>query len=69
MPDYARLAKLMRSAIVMLGCAVDDVERGRWDADDLERTAKGLDCLVSALRRNTATPSERVVIDMGRADS
>ncbi|QIZ34740.1 hypothetical protein [Saccharopolyspora sp. ASAGF58] len=71
MTDYARLAKLMRSAIVMLGFAVDDIERGLWNVDDLEKAARGLDCLVVALRGNTATVPGRelVVIDATRADS
>lgn len=63
--DVARLALMMRSAILMLGYAVDDVERGLWTRAERERLAKGLNKLVEALR-DTEAGSDRMVIDVER---
>ncbi|GAA0503821.1 hypothetical protein GCM10011581_25940 [Saccharopolyspora subtropica] len=63
--DYVELAKLMRSAIVMLGFAVDDLERGLWTPDECDHLADGLEKLVAALRSGDGG---RTVIDVGRGE-
>lgn len=64
MNDHAELARLMRSATVMLASAVNDVERGLWSVQEREPLAAALDKLSAALRGQPAA----VVIEAERAD-
>lgn len=48
--SHAIAARLMRTAIYMLVSAADDVEAGRYTADERAHLADGLDQLSAALR-------------------
>ena len=58
--DQAKLGALIRSAILMLGFAVDDLEKGLWSPHQWNHLADGLDKLVAALRSGN---SGQTVID------
>ncbi|MGW1677707.1 hypothetical protein [Saccharopolyspora sp. NPDC002376] len=65
---FAKLATMIRGAILALGYAVDDIEQGRWSPAELGNLAASVDKLGEQLRGSAATESSRVVVDSVRAD-
>ncbi|RKT84343.1 hypothetical protein SAMN05421805_103270 [Saccharopolyspora antimicrobica] len=66
---HARIARLARTAVLMLGYAADDIERGFWSDAELHQLADGLDTLVSALRGNDQAGQGLLVINSERLDT
>jgi hypothetical protein len=69
-PRHARIAQLARAAVLMLGYAADDIERGLWTDVELTGLANALDPLAAALRGQdqTTVGRETLVIDAERID-
>lgn len=69
-PRHTRIARLARAAVLMLGYAADDIERGLWADAELEGLANALDPLTAALRGQDQTTAgrETLVIDAERID-
>ncbi|MDA3644530.1 hypothetical protein LZ318_23135 [Saccharopolyspora indica] len=66
---HIRIARLARTAVLMLGYAADDIERGFWSDAELHKLADGLDTLVTALRGNDQGAQGLLVINVERLDT
>ncbi|GAA4618920.1 hypothetical protein GCM10023108_41650 [Saccharopolyspora hordei] len=67
---HARIARLVRAAVLVLDNAADDIARGTWADSELKSMADALDVLTAALRGEgrTATGHDVLVVDAERID-
>ncbi|WP_010313341.1 hypothetical protein [Saccharopolyspora spinosa] len=64
--EHAHIGRMIRAAVVMLGYAADDVERGRWSDAEIRRLGDQLATVAAALR-SAGTPPKPLVIDLSEA--
>ncbi|MGW5643633.1 hypothetical protein [Saccharopolyspora sp. NPDC003762] len=65
--EHARIARMIRATVLMLGYAADDVERGLWSDDEIRQLGDQLSTVAAALRGEGTAP-EPLVIDLSEAD-
>ncbi|MGI8307780.1 hypothetical protein [Saccharopolyspora hattusasensis] len=64
--EHARIGRMIRATVLMLGYAADDVERGRWSDAGIRRLGDQLATVAGALRGEGKAP-EPLVIDLSEA--